>query len=88
MVTKTLLEIVAADYRAAGGTGPVPRAFIDRWRATHTAYGAWPLWVRFGSGSAVAVRGKTRLDRATARTGNPTANVEQYRDEHDAEYYG
>ena len=68
MTVRTLLEIIRADWTAAGNTGPLTRAYLDAWHLANPVYGGggWPLWVRFSSGSRVAVIGLTHLDRASA----------------------
>jgi hypothetical protein len=79
--TRTLLEIITAAFVASGQRGPLTREFIDRWRAEHPAYGRWPLCCRFHSGSPVALRGKTKLDRATAawlEDGNPRPGSSEF----------
>jgi hypothetical protein len=67
MKARTVLELIVADYRAGGGRGHPPRRFIDCWRKDHAdTYGKWPLSTLFISGSRVAIRGRSRLDRASA----------------------
>lgn len=65
--TKTLLDLISADWHAAGNRVPLTKAAIAKWHEENPVYGGgkWPLSTRFTSGSAVPVRGATKLDRAT-----------------------
>lgn len=78
--SKTLLEIITAAWHATGERGQLTRTFIRQWRAANPEYGKWPLWVRFFSGSPLAVRGQTKLDR------HPDMNFSGY-DEYEDEFY-
>jgi hypothetical protein len=97
---KTLLEIIRMDFAASGRRRKLTRAFVAQWRKENPAYGNAPLNAYFISGSAMAQRPFTRLERATAawvEAGRPKPGqqgfdadafnefVEQYRDEYDIE---
>jgi hypothetical protein len=60
MSTKSLAEIIRAEYLRGGGRGPVPLTFVRDWRLSHAMY---PCWVgldgRFNSGSSTPVRGQS-----------------------------
>lgn len=87
--TRSLLEIITAAYQATGKRGKPSASFVRQWRERNPAYGCYPLWVRFYSGSALPCRGRTKLDRATAAwiaAGNPPPSSPAYNADEFAEY--
>lgn len=80
----TLLEIISLSWVAAGKTGRPTREFVARWRAENPAYGNAPLHTRFRSGSTIALRGPTKLDRATKAwlaSGRPSPAAPEFSNE-------